>query len=211
MRRVAVIVLILLAASTASAQWYMGLKLAGTADQGVLFDEWYCGYRGLLSGDNDGVIDNTQMVFGYALDAMDVELSLGYWKDNLSYDSEARYTEDTSYSQYVLGLTGLYHLTGSDNIAIDGGLRFQLESEKWDGESGETRYSWEDKLSGWAVGPVLRGRWFFADGALALGPEVFFKYSSKKYTEDYSSDRSDYEMDVTGMGFEYALRLDFLF
>ena len=217
MRRIVVLGLVavmLMVASSASAQWYMGLKLAGTAGQEALFNEWYWSYyyRDIMSNDNDGFIDNTQMIFGYSMDTFDVELNLGYGNEKLSYDSEeqGRYTEEISYTKYVMGLSGLYHLMGNDTMGLDAGVRFQLESEAWKWDESDSRVEWEDKLSGWAVGPVLRGRWYLADGAMALGPEVFFRYSSKKYTEDYP-DRADYELDVTGMGLEYALRLDFMF
>lgn len=212
MRRILIIALVLLMASAASAQWYLGVKLAGTADDEVLFEGWYWD-RDMLSGDNDGIIDNSQIILGYGLDAMDVELSLGYSKETLKYDdpSGGRYDEEMNYSKYVLGLTGFYHLTGNETVALDAGLRFQLEGETWDYEESMSRYKWEDKLSGWAAGPVFRGRWYLGDGGLALGPEVFFKYTSKTYEEDYDSSRADYELDVSGMGFEYALRLDFMF
>ena len=217
MRRIVVLGLVavmLMVATSASAQWYMGLRLAGTAEQEGLFDEWYWSsyYRDMLQSDNDGIIDNTQMIFGYGMDSFDVELNLGYSSEKLSYDSEeqGRYTEDVTYTKYIIGLSGLYHLMGNDTVGIDGGLRFQLESESWKYEADATRDDWEDKLSGWSVGPVLRGRWYLADGAIALGPEVFFKYTSKTYTYDYT-DRADYELDVTGMGLEYALRVDFMF
>jgi hypothetical protein len=214
MRRVLIVALVLLMASAASAQWYLGVKFAGTMDNNTLFDAWYYYDRDLLGGDNDGVIDNTQVIFGYGMDSIDLELSLGYNKQTLKYeDPDSDYTDEMNLTAYILGLTGFYHMMGNDTMAVDGGLRFQLETDTWDYDASDRdHYTWEDKLSGWALGPVLRGRIFFADGAMALGPEIFFKYSSKKYTEDedYNS-RVDYEMDVTGMGIDYGLRLDFLF
>ena len=150
------------------------------------------------------------MTFGYTMDTFDLEFSLGYWSEEMDYtEPEARYDWNEKYSKYSFGLAGLYHLKRNDTFGIDGGLRFVLHNEKWEYEESDTRYEDTMELSGWSVGPVLRGRWFFADGSMAIGPEVFLKYTSRTWSQEWDS--GDDELDLTTMGVEYAVRWDFMF
>lgn len=205
MRRTALIVLVLFVASSASAGWYMGMGLAGTAGYEIAFD--YYGRDAISPGDNDGVIDNATMTFGYELEAMDLELTLGYGSSTVTYpDGESR-GEEEKYSRYSLGLAGLYHLAKTEDYALDAGLRLALISNKYEYD-GSARAD-EQKLSGWAVGPVFRARVFLADGKFAFGPEVFANYTSMTYTDDWNSWLDDTEL--SGLSLDYALRLDFLF
>ena len=192
MRKAFIVVAVLLMASTASAGWYMGLGIAGT--YGVEYDFCdYCYDRDTIEpGDADGVVDNATMTFGYELEAMDIELMLGYGSSTVTYtydEDEGPYRAgwDEKYSRYMVGLGAFYHLIGTDDYNVDAGLRFALTSNKYEEEEVEDRAdSDEATLSGWAVGPVLRGRVFLADGKFAIGPEVFINYSSMTYANDWA-------------------------
>jgi hypothetical protein len=208
MRRVLIVVLVMLAASAASAQWYMGIGVAGTA--GMELDFWGDGYRNIFqSGDNDGVIDNTVMTFGYGLEAMDLELTLGYGSMTAEYTyDESRAGWEETYSRYTLGLGGFYHMLQTDNFTLDGGLRFKLMSDKYEYTEDYSRdWTEEIKLSGWAVGPALRGRVWMADGALSFGPEVAFNYSSMTLSDEVTVSRDEDELDLSSMSIDYALNL----
>jgi hypothetical protein len=209
MRRIVafgVVAVMMLVASTASAQWYMGLGLAGT----TMDDVFMYGYRDMVPEGYNGVFDDASMAIGYSMDAFDLEFELGY--STQGYEEEwdyTRFTETMDYTRYTFGMAGLYHLVGNEKYGIDAGAKFQLVSEKAEYDNGDG-YTWEDDYSGWAIGPVLRGRVFFADGHMAIGPEIYFKYSTKTLEESETGDDTD-EVDFTKMGLEYGIRLDFLF
>lgn len=209
MRRIVafgVVAVMMLVASTASAQWYMGLGLAGT----TMEDVFMYGYRDMVPEGYNGVFDDASMAIGYSLEAFDLEFELGYGTQG--YEEEwdyTRFTREADYTRYTFGLAGLYHLIGNENFGIDAGAKFQLTSEKYEYDNGDD-YCYEETYSGWAIGPVFRGRVFFADGHMAIGPEIFFKYSTKTF--EYAEDDEDAEeSDFTKMGLDYGIRLDFLF
>ncbi len=210
------VAIVLLVASSASAQWYAGLRLAGSS----AVPEIEC-YRNGSSYDH-GLFDYTEMIFGYDMEKFDVEVSFGYDRATESYEppdggGERQYPYEASVSRYTFGMTGFYNVVAPNSFSFDAGLRFQLDS--WDYEYdendlGRTDYTKTEKISGWAAGPVFRGRLWFADDCLALGPEVYVKYSSQTLTEelDYGrGSREEHETDMTAFNVEYAVRLDFLF
>jgi hypothetical protein len=211
MQRVLIVVLVMLAATAASAQWYMGIGVAGTAGMAVDLGDFERNV--FYSGDNDGVIDNTTMVFGYGLDAMDLELTLGYGTMTAEYTyDETRAGWEETVSRYTLGLGGFYHMIQTDNFTLDGGLRFKLMSDKYEySEDWSRDYSWELKLSGWSVGPAIRGRVWMADGALSFGPEVGFNYSSMTASGEEDYDRDEDEIDLSSMSIDYAVMLNWHF
>ena len=66
------------------------------------------------------------------------------------------------------------------------------------------------------MAPVARARWYFADGALALAPEVYFRYTSLTYEDTYEYPNGDretdtIEFDISQMDTEYSLALEFYF
>lgn len=210
MRRIVafvVVAVMMLVASTASAQWYMGFGLAGTTMDNVFM---YGYYRDMIPENYNGVFDDATLSLGYSMDAFDLEFGLGYSTQGYEYEwGTTRYTANEDYTRYTFGLAGLYHLVGNENYGLDAGLRFELTSEKYEYDNGDG-YTDEETFSGWAIGPVFRGRVFFADGHMAFGPEVYFKYSTRTYEDKETGDDTE-ETDFTSMGLDYALRLDFLF
>jgi hypothetical protein len=126
MRRSQVLVvaaLILLVASTASAQWYVGMRLAGYYTEpdieGAL-------YRNYVFTDADGLFDYGEAIIGYGFEAFDAELSVGYNSYSATYEwseGERQYDYDNSLSIYTFGMTGLYHICPADPVSLDGGLR----------------------------------------------------------------------------------------
>jgi len=214
-------------AGTAVAEdgFYAGLRLAGNG-QTVLHPYWYGpdsyhqdpAWQYLwLADTNGGLFDFTEMSFGYRTGAMAGELSIGYSKTSWSdtWDSEARadneWTEDVSRTTF--GLTGLYTMMEPDHIELNVGLRFQIHSVKWEKErTGTNPYKWEEGVSGWSVGPVIRARWYLGDGAFALSPEIYPNYTSYGYKEGDPDDEADlYEADITQMNIEYSVKAEFFF
>jgi len=216
-----VLALMLLGASVASAGegWYGGLRLAGYAtsvdiEDGVCRDYY-------IETDADGLFDYTEMTFGKSFEKFDGEISFGMARFSAKYEGdsegERQYDYDNSLMMYTFGLTGLYHVSPPSSFSLDAGLRFQLHSMSFETESeGGYRqtYTYTDKYSGWSVGPVVRGRWWFAGDSMALGPEIYLRYTSMTHemTWDYDS-RADVEeeIDLSEFVTEYSVRLDFYF
>lgn len=65
-------------------------------------------------------------------------------------------------------------------------------------------------LSGFSVGPVLRGRWYLVDDSIAIGPEIYFKYSDWGTNIEALGEDAD-GPGATIMELEYSLRMDFYF
>jgi hypothetical protein len=220
MRRSLVLVvaaLILLVASTASAQWYVGMRMAGYYTEVDISGD---GYRHDIDLDADGLFDFREAVVGYGMDAFDLELSFGYntySEEHTEEESGRQYDYDNSLSMYTFGITGLYHVFPADPVGLDAGLRAQLMAMNYEGiTSSGNRFeeTYTDDFSGWAFGPVIRARYFFADGALAIGPELYLKYSSMTCEEnwDYESrDEPDFTADSTTFGTEFSVRMDWFF
>jgi hypothetical protein len=115
---------------------------------------------------------------------------------------------------HTFGLTGLYKLVDPDPIELDVGLRFQLHSATWDIKQvvDELESTDEEEATGWSFGPLARARWYFADGAVGLGPEMYLKYTSLTYkwsVDDEEEPRED--DDLSSWDIEYSLRLEFFF
>jgi len=158
------------------------------------------------------------MDIGYCFGDWYVEGGFGYsgatWKQELGEERGTTNTEKVNW--YIFNPAGLYKIVDPDPIELDVGLRFQLHSAKWDWTTEESEerseYTDSDKVSGWSVGRVVRARWYFADGALALAPEVYPKYTSLEYKWEYTNSyEHDEEADITSWDTEYSLSLEFFF
>jgi len=222
----ALVVAMLAGAGTAVADdgFYMGLRLSGMG-RTWLNPYWHGPYYDwdedpayplyYLDRTDDGLFDYTEMCFGYRTGAMAGELSFGMssskwfeeWEDTRA-DNE--YTEQVTWR--TIGLTGLYTMIEPDPIELDLGLRFQLHSAKWTLElTGYSESDREEGASGWSIGPVIRARWYLGDGAFAIGPEIYPRYTSLSYKHDSSSYLEPSEATISDMGVEYSVRAEFFF
>jgi len=198
------VALLMVSAGVASAETYLGLRFGGNgnfeyADGGPMCDSGWFTHREFAVG------------FG---DEIQGEVSLGWNSWTESYDpSEGGSREDVemSWSGMHFGVAGFYPMMEGSSYRVDVGGRFQYHT----GSMTSDNYIYRDgdyevKLSGWTIGPVMRGSWWLGDLPLTFGPEVFVKYSSLTYT-DTCEDCWDYETDVSAFGIDYGFRLDFHF
>lgn len=231
------VAVVLLVAGVASASdWYAGVGFGGMCNYWV-HPYWYgsTGYDGFEAAEPFWYIDHTeyglfdyrQIFVGLDKDPWNFELGLGWSGFTYSqnedleggeYRADVEYTEGVSW--YDFNLAGLYKVMEPDPIELNVGLRFQLHNAKWDWD---TKYMGEEavptgseKISGWSMGPLVRARWYFGDGALALGPEVYAKYTSLSYEYEYLPygarvEHETQEADLSGFNLEYSLRLEFFF
>jgi hypothetical protein len=224
-----VLLAVLLVASTASASdWYCAARFGGMSnyylypiwmDDDVWGDYYYDGAWTpyMLRHIEGGIFDYRQFEIGLDKDPMFYELGFGWTSSNFEYnDPDSDYFETEKLSFYTVGLTGLYRFMNPNPIALDGGIRFQLNKAKAEWEWGvddDTQTETHD-IGGWSAGPVVRARWYFADGALALSPEIYFKYTSLTYEDirDHGGRDEDVdEYDLSQMDTEYSLALEFHF
>jgi hypothetical protein len=228
------VAVMLLAAGVASASdWYCGVGFGGMSNY-WLHPYWYDQEGGdwtaepawYMSHTEYGIFDYRQIFMGLDKDPWNFELGVGWssfnWSesDDYGYDrADYEYTEGVTW--YDFNFAGIYKIMEPDPIELNVGLRFQLHNAKWDWNTDymgdETYPTGYEKISGWSMGPLMRARWYFADGALALGPEVYAKYTSLSYEYDYlptgrtAVEHEKYEADMTGFNMEYSLRLEFFF
>ncbi len=199
------VALLMVSAGVASAETYLGLRFGGNgnfeyADGGPMCDSGWFTHREFVVG------------FG---DEFQGEASLGWSSWNESYDPSeggSRADVETSWSVMHFGVAGFYPMMEGSSYRVDVGGRFQYHS----GTITSDNYIYvredehEQKLSGWTVGPLLRGSWWLGDLPLTFGPEVFVKYTSLTYT-DVRGEYYDEEYDVSAFDIDYSFRLDFHF
>lgn len=200
MRRGLVLVVVaalVLAFGTANAQMYGSLRYAGT-------------------------FNLKEFAFGMQAGAVGVEASVGYSKYTLTELEGAlgllELREDSwepSLTIMSLGAAGFFQIAGDANYAFDVGARIQYISMTVD--LGEMALRGDDtieaSLSGFAYGPVLRGRWFLVQDKLAIGPEIYGKISSLGTSVTvFGEETEDEDMpNINTMELEYSLRMDFYF
>jgi hypothetical protein len=219
----------LLGASVASAsEWYVGARFGGMSNT-WLRPYWY-NYDYYDGGGTTYPYEYLRHTEGGIFDFREVTVGLrkGLWSGELGFGlSNATWSEDLdqrggtfeeSVNWRVISLAGLYEIMEPDPIELDLGARFQLHSATWewrqDYDDDGVRATTEDidKVSGWSFGPLARARWYFGDGALAIGPEVYFKYTSLTYDYEYSNGSEfDFTADITSWDTEYSFRLEMFF
>ena len=214
---VGLVVALLLVAGTASAGMYASLRITGNGNYNPysLIPQMYKQYYSSLASDT-GFFNFKEVAVGFG-EELQGEVSIGYSTFKYSYDSpETRADEELSMTWYTIGLAGFYPVMETENCLIDAGLRFQLHSAKikdvYDyGDRDEWTDTWS--ASGWSVGPVIRHHWMLADGAIAIGPEIYPKYSSfsTKYEYENGSSGDSDGPDLSGFAIDYSLRMDFYF
>ena len=197
MKRFAVIALlmIVLAASTASADMYGSLRYAG-------------------------MFNLKEFAFGTQSDKLGMEVAVGYTKASLGDldilgDIELMDEDTPEPDVTILSLGAAVFFTMADNsqYSFDLGARGQylkigLASEIPDMEVRADEM--EISLSGISFGPVLRGRWYLADGALAIGPEIYPKYTMYSTEASMGSESQD-GPSLNVIDLEYSLRMEFYF
>ena len=203
---------ILLSATVASASdWYVGARFGGMSNY-WLHPYWYDDdstwpYYYIRHTDF-GIFDYREFDVGFRHDSWYAELGLGY--SSATWTEKNAQTTEEKVNWYTFSLAGLYTLAEPDPIELDVGLRFQLHSANWD--YGVDSCCDNEKISGWSFGPLARARWYFAEGALALGPEVYPKYTSLAYEWDVEGGREVMaEADLTSWDIEYSIRLEWFF
>ncbi len=189
---VALVVGVMLVACTAQATTYGSLRFAGPFNM----KEFAIGMQsGTLGG----------------------EVAIGYTKasltdlDNLSESLES---VEPELSIMSLGGTLFMQIMGTSDYAFDVGVRYQYMSIGGKITIPDMSARADDELkatlSGWAAGPLLRGRWYLVDDSIAIGPEIYFKYSSYGTTLEGGGESVD-GPGATMMELEYSLRMDFYF
>ncbi len=129
---------------------------------------------------------------------------------------------DTGGNLRIMSLAAavFFEIAGDEKYGFDVGGRFQYSSFRFNMTFPEMEVMSDDEevsigVSGIAFGPVLRGRWYMADGSWVIGPEIYAKYSTmtpfaeidgEDVSEDLFGDAS-----TTTLSLEYSLRMDFYF
>jgi hypothetical protein len=202
------VALLMASAGVASAETYIGLRFAGNGNfdylDGPVYDSGWYTYR--------------EFVVGYG-DKFQGEVSIGWSSVGLTWaDHGGSYRDDgdeqESWSAIQFGLAGFYPVMEGSSYRVDAGARFQYHSGSNTWEWAPTEQEDTEELSGWSFGPLVRGSWWLGDLPVTLGPEVYLKYTSLKYTYDRSQSGEsfyDEEYDVSGFNVDYGFRLDFHF
>jgi hypothetical protein len=191
MKRFAVIALlvIVLAASTASADMYGSLRYAGTFN----FNEF---------------------AFGTQSERFGAEIALGYTKATLT-DLDALgdigLTGEPDLTIMSVGAAVFFTMADNSQYSVDIGGRVQYASYSISMEMPEVRADDASaSLTGMSFGPVLRGRWYLADGAMAIGPEIYPKYTAYSTNVEAAGDSAD-GPGLNVIDLEYSMRLEFYF
>jgi len=193
MKRFAVIVLlvIVLAASTASANMYGSLRYAG-------------------------MFNLKEFAFGTQSEKFGAELAVGYSKitltdlDNLGLED----MPDPDATLMTLGGAVFFTMAENSQYALDLGGRVQYVSMKLAVEIPDIELSSDNEMSisasAMTFGPVLRGRWYLADGAMAIGPEIYPRYQMWSTKGEMGSESAD-GPGANVLDIEYSLRMEFYF
>ena len=196
-----VVAALVLAFGTANAQMYGSLRYAGT-------------------------LNLKEFAFGMQAGVIGAEVSVGYSKttltelegvlglvDLLEFRDEGDF--EPSLTIMSLGAAGFFQIAGNQNYAFDVGGRVQYVSMSIDlGDLGlRSDDTLKASLSGMAYGPVLRGRWYLVEDSIAIGPEIYAKFSNLGTSlEAFGEETEDEDMpDIGTMALEYSLRMDFYF
>jgi len=163
-----------------------------------------------------GPMNMKEFAIGMQSGSLGGEISVGYAKGSITdldnIDEELDGVEP-ELSIMSFGGTLFMQIAGDDRYGFDVGVRYQYLSfgGKITIPDMETRdEELEAKLSGWSAGPLLRGRWMLVEDSIAIGPEIYFKYSSYSTELEAMGDSVD-GPGATGMELEYSLRMDFYF
>ncbi len=191
------LLVIVLAASSASADMYGALRYAG-------------------------MFNLKEFAFGTQSEKLGAEIAVGYTKATISdldlimdliggigVLDEAVPEPDIT----IMSLGGAVFFTMADNsqYSFDLGARAQYLSMALSVEIPEIRADEvKASITGLSFGPVLRGRWYLADGAMAIGPEIYPKYTMYSTSVELAGDSTDGPgMNVIDL--EYSLRMEFYF
>ena len=197
------VALLMVSAGVASAETYIGLRFGGNGN----FE-----YAGGPMVDS-GWFTHREFAVGFG-DKIQGEASLGWSSWSESYDpTEGGRGDDkeTNWSVMHFGIAGFYPMMEGSSYRVDVGGRFQYHS----GSAESDNYLYRDgeykkTLSGWTIGPVVRGSWWLGDLPLTFGPEVFLKYTSLTFN-DFCDGCYDYDYDISALDIDYSFRLDFHF
>ncbi len=202
MKRIVAIALlvIVLAASTASADMYGSLRYAG-------------------------MFNLKEFAFGSQSEKLGFEVAVGYTKASLGDldilgdildDIEVMSDDMPEPDLTIMSLGAAVFFTMADNsqYSFDLGARAQYLSIALATELPDEVLRSDDEmeisLTGLSFGPVLRGRWYLADGAIAIGPEIYPKYTMYSTEASQGSDSSD-GPSLNVIDLEYSLRMEFYF
>ncbi len=185
---------VVVAASTASADMYGSLRLAN-------------------------VLNMKEFALGTQSESLGLEVAVGYTKatltdlENIGMD-EFEDLSDPGITLMSLGAAVFFTMTENSQYAFDIGARAQYLSMSIDAELPEIELSSDDEMSLTAsaltFGPVLRGRWYLADGAMAIGPEIYPRFQMWSTEAEMGGDSSDGPgMNIIDL--EYSLRMEFYF
>jgi len=185
--------LVLFAAGSASAGAYGSLRYAGT-------------------------FNLKEFALGVQAGSFGGEVAVGYSKttiEDLALFEALGILQDGSINPEVsvmsVGGAMFLQVLGNEDYGFDVGARGQYYSFSVETEFPEVRdETVKTTFSGWAAGPVLRGRWYLVEDSFSLGPEIYLKYSS------FSSDveaygESEEGPSTTTLELEYSMRADFYF
>lgn len=212
-----VVAVLIVAASSASAQWHVGMRMVGTGN--------YFPFMVAASGD-DPIPNVDTGIFGYK------EFIVGYGETiygeaSFAYsDLTSTFTEDdeeyeSGLDWWYFGVSGFYTLMESNAYDVSLGVRYQYGSSTLSADYGSVEgmpvsdASLTGTTSQFSV--PIRFNWFLADGMFAIGPEVAFKYTTGSTELEYTPMETGRETvtvdgpEYTGMDTEYSLNLMFMF
>jgi len=218
MHRVLFVTLIaaaLLIAPAASAEMYTGLRLTGlgnsNGDLEILEDAGFYTAREFVIGFGDEI----QGEFGFGYSSLSVECQDD---DDDPPPERVIDADEASTSVMTFALAGFYPVMGeAGGNRLDVGLRFSYLTAKYEEKGGYyARDDFEEEygVSGWAIGPVMRGQWRCCNDRIGFGPEVALKYSSYTLTGEglyWGDPWEDDDSYVKGWSLDYSLRFDFFF
>ena len=200
---IVLVAVLMLVSSVASAEFYTSLRYAGT-------------------------FNLKELAVGTQMDKLGVEVAVGYSKTTLN-DLDLGFlgdlgtlsdeTIDPDITIMTLGAAVFFQIAGDENYGFDLGGRAQYSSFSFNTTIPDIEARGDDDMSigvsGMAFGPVLRGRWFMADGSWAIGPEIYAKYSTMSPTAEIAgedvTDELFGDVGTTTLSLEYSLRMDFYF
>jgi hypothetical protein len=216
------VVLMVMAAATASAQWSVGLRMVGTGNYFPylpLMQAMSEDGIGLVTADA-GLFGYKEFIVGYGTGAICFEGSFAYDKLGSTWDAdvadyEIHIDEEENLSWWYFGGSFFYHFMQGEGYAASVGLRYQYGSSEmtFTDNLDDDEVTISGSTSQFSV--PIRFMWRPGDGKFAIGPEIAFKYTTgtTEYEETWS-DRGSLSLDgpeYTGFDTEYSLLMKFMF
>ncbi len=199
-------VVLVLAAGTASAKIYTGLRFTGNGNYDLGYSKYW----------DSGFTTSREFAVGFG-DEFQGEVALGFGKMNWvvdDYEEPSRNNDEESWGWHSFGLAGFYPIMEGSIYRIDAGGRFTYYSSSHIDTWEPTEQEWTQEFSGWSFGPLVRGSWQLGSSPIMIGPEVCLKYTKLTYLKEsiaHGEVCDSEEYDISGFSVDYSFRADFYF